>query len=65
MNGKICFKQWYFILSTLCNGKKRIVLLELSRIICIIADNYNNDPLLSPRTLTTTEMHLTAGLPQG
>ena len=45
----------YFQLYAMVN--KCIVLLDLSRIICIIADNYNNDPLLYPRTSPTTEMY--------
>ena len=45
----------YFQLYAMVN--KCIVLLDLSRIICIIADNYNNDPLLYPRTLPTMEMY--------
>ena len=51
LNSGISYCQLYAMVN------KCIVALELSRIICIIADNYNNDPLLYPRTPPTTEMY--------
>ena len=59
LNSGISYCQLYAML------RKRIVSLELGRIICIIADDCMDDPLFVPRNIIDDGDVLTARTPQG